>query len=168
MCSYLWSPPIRAEIIDKIVAILDEELILLSELRECISKPVVKVVANLDGSVNIEQDALRYMIERRLLLREVQYLAFPDEKDLVKSLATQYIINMYYHKDAPAFAAKVQTQGIADAELAQELTLYMKGIDYIRRKSRFNADIDNPEVVLDLFQKWMKDLQARAKIQTSF
>ena len=128
----------------------------------------VKVVANLDGSVNIEQDALRYMIERRLLLREVQYLAFPEEKDLDRSLATQYIINTYYHKDAQAFAAKVQVQGVTDAELEQELTLYLKGIDYIRRKSRFNADIDNPDVVLDLFQKWIEDLQARAKIQTSF
>lgn len=160
--------PVQAEVVDKIVAILDEELILLSEVRECIGKPVVRVIANLDATGDVEQDVLRYMIERQLLLRRIQYLAFPKEKELVQTLATQYIINTYHNKDAQAFAEKVQTQGITEIEIEQELTLYMKGVDYIRRKHRFTEDIDNPDVVLELFRKWVKELQTQAKIQTLF
>jgi hypothetical protein len=168
LCFYFQNTPVQAEVIDKIVAILDEDLILLSEIQEGTRKPVVKVIANLDTSGNIEQDALQYIIERHLLLREVQYLAFPKEKELVKSLAIQYIINTYYNQDAKTFAEKVQAQRITEAEIEQELTLYMKGVDYIRRKNRFSADIDEPNVVLNLFQKWVEDLQAQVKIQTSF
>jgi hypothetical protein len=164
----LQDTPVRAEIVDKIVAMLDDELILLSEARECIKNPVARVIANLDASSDIEQDALRYLIEQRLLRREIQYLAFPKETELVRSWATTYIITTYHNKDAQTFAEKVHAQGITDAELEQELTLYMKGIDYIRRKYRFNVDITNPDVVLNLFQQWMKDLQAQAQIHTSF
>lgn len=157
-----------AEVIDKIVAILDEELIFLSEIRECTEKPVVKVLANLQNSPNIEQDALQYMIERRLLQQDIQYLAFPKERDLTMSLALQYIINTYHKGDEQGFKQQLQAQAITDAELEEELTLYMKGIDYIRRKYRFNADIDTPDVVSNLFQQWLKELKAKAKIQTSF
>ena len=109
--------PVEAEIVDKIVAILDEELILLSEVRECTEKPVARVIANLDASGDVERDVLRYMIERQLLLRRIQYLAFPKEKELVRTLATQYIINTYHNKNAQAFAEKVQTQGITEIEI---------------------------------------------------
>ncbi len=165
---FLQNTPAQAEVIDKIVAILNEELILLSEVRECMRKPSVRVLANLDASVDIDQDALRYIIERQLLSREIQYLAFPREEELIKSLAIQYIVNTYHSKDTQTFAEKVQAQGITEAEIEQELTLYMKGIDYIRRKYRFSADIDDSDIVLNLFQQWIKDLQAQAKIQTSF
>lgn len=160
------STPVQAEVIDKIVAILDEELILLSEIREWSRKPVTRVMVNLEASTAVEQDVLQYIIERQLLQKEIQYLAFPKEKEFVKSLATQYIINTYHNKDAEAFAAKVQAHEITEAELEQELTLYMKGVDYIRRKYRFSSNIDDPAVVLDLFQKWVKDLRAKAKLQT--
>ena len=140
--------PVEAELVDKIVAILDEELILLSEVREYTKKPVARVIANLDASGDVDQDVLRYMIERQLLLRRIQYLAFPKEKELVRTLAIQYIINTYHNKNAQAFAEKVQTQEITEIEIEQELTLYMKGVDYIRRKHRFTEDIDDPDVVL--------------------
>jgi hypothetical protein len=158
----------HAEVVDKIVAILDEELILLSKVRECLNNPAARMLANFDASSDQEQAALHYLIEQQLLRREIQYLAFPKEKEVVKSLATTYIINTYYHKDAQAFAEKVRTQGVPDEALEQELLLSMKGIDYIRRKYRFNADIDKPDIVLNLFQQWVKDLQARAKIQITF
>jgi len=160
--------PVQAEIIDKIVAILDDELILLSEVQKHIRKPVVKAVVNLDPSIDMQQAALRYMLERHLLLREIQYLAFPRERELLRSLATQYIIDTYHNKDVQAFAEKVQAQGITEAEIEQELTLYMKGVDYIRRKHRFTEDIDDPDIVLELFREWVADLQAQAKIQTLF
>ena len=162
------NPFARAEVIDKIVAVLDDELILLSEVREYMEKPVVRILANLANSTNIEQDALQYIIEHRLLLREIQYLAFPKEKELAMALATQYIIDTYYNKDTQDFEQQLQTEGITDTELEEELTLYMKGVDYIRRKYRFNADIDAPDVVLNLLQAWFKDLKVRTKIQTLF
>jgi hypothetical protein len=160
--------PGEAEVIDKIVAILDEELILLSEVREYTEKPIARVIANLDASSDVDRDILRYMIERQLLLRSIQYLAFPKEKELVQTLATQYIINTYHNKNAQAFAEKVQTQGITEIEIEQELTLYMKGVDYIRRKHRFTEDIDDPDVVLELFREWVGELQAQVKVQTLF
>jgi hypothetical protein len=42
----------------------------------------------------------------------------------------------------------------------------MKGLDYIRRKYRFNADVDDPDVVLKLFQQWLDELHAKAEVQT--
>lgn len=160
--------PVQAELVDKIVAVLDEELILLSEVRECTENPVARVLANLDTSSDIDQAVLQYMIERQLLLLRVQFLAFPKEKELVKALATQYIIDTYHHKDTQEFAEKVKTQGITELEIEQELTLYMKGVDYIRRKHRFTENIDDPDIVMKLFREWVEELQAQAKIQTLY
>ena len=160
------SIPIPAEVIDKIVVLLDEELILLSEVRERIDQPVVRILANLKGAENIEQDALPYIIEERLLQREIQYLAFPKDPEFNLSLATQYIIEMYHNNDPQSFEQQLQQQSITDSMLEEGLTLYLKGIDYIRRKYRFNADINDSNVVLNLFRKWIKDLKARAKIQS--
>ena len=159
------SNSVTAEIIDKIVAVLDEELILLSEVRERMERPVVRILANLDGAADIEQESLQYIIEERLLQREIQYLASPKDKELSTSLATQYIIEKYYKNDTQRFTQQLQEHSITATELEDGLILYLKGIDYIRRKYRFNANIDDSEVVLNLFRKWIKDLNARAKIQ---
>ncbi len=157
-----------AEVIDKLAALLDDELILLSEIREDTEKPVARILANLDNSSNIDQDSLDYVIERRLLLREIQYLAIPKEKDVVMSLATQYIMNRYHKQNTQNFEQQLKAQGITPAELEDELMLYIKGMDYIRRKYRFNAfntDISDPVVVLNLFQEWLETLKAKASIQ---
>lgn len=154
-----------AEVIDKIVAILDNELILLSEIREQVERPVVAVFANIQNLVDPEQDALPYIVEQRLLRREIQYLAFPKEQEFVESLAIDYIVTAYKHNTVEEFKRQLEAQGVTAVDLEKELTLYMKGIDYIRRKYRFNTDIDDPDVVLNLFQKWLKDLKAKAKLQ---
>ena len=161
-------PFAQAEIIDKIVAILDDELILLSEIRECIEKPSVQLIANLGTSSDREQDALQYMIERRLLQKEIQYLATPKDREPILSVAKRYLINTYYDENTQAFDQQIQVRGMTEANLEEELELYIKGVDYIRRKYRFNADIDDPDVVLNLFHKWLKELKVKAKIQTSF
>lgn len=163
-----WSVPVRAELIDKIVAILGNEVILLSEVRECAEKPVVQVIAALGDSSDVEQAALRYMIERQLLVQEIQYLAFPRDKDVVRSLALQYIVNTYHQQDIQAFEEHVRTYGVTQSELEQELAVYMKGVDYIRRKYRFSEDVDNPERVLALFQAWLDELQNQTDIQIVF
>ena len=86
-----------AEVIDKIAAIVDKDIILLSEIREYAAMPIVYLIANLAASEDVEQVALHYIVERRLLLREVQYLAVPREDDMLKSLAMQYIATQYHH-----------------------------------------------------------------------
>lgn len=163
-----WGSAGSAEIVDQIVAILDEDLILRSEVRECAAQAVVQACANLEANGGLEQAALRYLIERRLLLREIQYLAVPKEAEPVQTLAVQYLIDTYYRQDAQAFTAKVQALGLTEAALLPELTLYLKGLDYIRRKHRFNEEIDDPNVVLQLFRKWLADLHTQAKIRTLF
>ncbi len=162
--SLIHSSP-HAEVIDKIVAILDGELILLSEIREHMEKPVVQLIVNLTPADNFEEEALAYLLERHLLRQEIQYLAFPKEKDLTRSLAIDYIILTYNHEGLDQFYERMRANGISEAELEEELTLYMKGVDYIRRKFRFNADIDQPDVVLHLFQNWLKDLKAKTRIE---
>ncbi len=162
---FLISLATHAEVIDKIVAILDGELILLSEIREQAEKPVVQVLANLNTPDVLEEQALSYLIERHLLKQEIHYLAFPKEKAFTKSLAIDYIIITYRHGSLAKFETLVQANNISEAALEEELTLYMKGVDYIRRKYRFNTDIEQPDVVLNLFQQWLKDLKAKARIQ---
>ena len=158
------SIPVRAEVIDKIVAILGDEVILLSEVLEYAEKPVVQVVAAIGNSGDIEQTTLRYMIERQLLAQEIQYLAFPRGKEVVRSLALQYIVNTYHQQDIQAFEKNVRAYGVTEAELEQELDVYMKGIDYIRRKYRFSEDVENPQRVLKLFQAWLEELRNQTDI----
>ena len=154
-----------AELIEKIVAILDGELILLSEIREELKDPVAQILANLDTDSTLQEDALPYVIERKLLQREIQYLSTPKEKDLTKSLALQYISINYEHSSLEELLQKINERKLSEEDLEQELLLYMKGVDYIRRKFRFNTDIDKQDVVLGLFQNWLKDLKVKAKIQ---
>jgi hypothetical protein len=104
------------------------------------------------------------MIERQLLVQEIQYLAFPREKEVVRSLALQYIVNTYHQQDMQAFEKSVQAYGITEAELEQELAVYMKGVDYIRRKYRFSEDVENPERVLELFRAWLEELRNQTDI----
>jgi hypothetical protein len=165
VCAGWLATPVCADIIDQIVAILDDELILLSEVREHAMNPASRAVANLQQTPALEEKTLQYMIERQLLTREVQYLAASREIATLKTLALQYIIKRYYQQDAQAFSDVVQATGISDAELEQEIALYMKGMDYIRRKHRFSENIDDPETVVALFEDWIDELQTQATIQ---
>lgn len=155
----------QAELIDKISAILDEDLILFSEVHEASEQPAVQVCAALHNSSSEFQTALGYLIERHLLRREIHYLAFPKEQEEVKALALRYLIDTYYAGDAQAFEKSRQKSTLSEEELEEELLLYMKGMDYIRRKYRFNADISDAQVVLNLFRKWLDDLRAHTRIQ---
>lgn len=160
--------PVSAELVDKIVATLNDELILFSEMQDVIQRPAAQMIANLRIAADQEHIALTYLIERQLLMQEVGYLAFPKDSERVKTLALQYVINAYHDKDAKEFESQLQEAGIADTALEQELMIYMKGMDYIRRKHRFGSDIDNPELVLNLFRQWLDALKAAAKIETDF
>lgn len=155
----------RAEVIDKIVAILNDEIILLSELHEVMENPAVNVLVHLDSANSKVQDVLQYVIERQLLAREIQYLATPKDLETVKSLAIQYIVNTYYQQQRQVFDQQLAASGISEAQLNDELLLYMKGVDYIRRKYRFNANIDDQDVVMNLFQQWAKELKTKAQVQ---
>ena len=154
-----------AEVIDKIVAILGGDLILLSEIREQTNKPVVRLLANLQESPTLEQDALPYLVERRILQREIDYLAAPKERDLMQSLALRYLADTYTHTTADELLAALTQRDISQADIEEELLLYMKGMDYIRRKYRFSDDIESPDVVMKLFRQWIDDLKSKMSLQ---
>lgn len=156
---------VHAEVIDKIIAIFDQELILLSEIREQIARPATLIVANVPNSSQPEHDALPYIRERRLLKREIQYLASPKEPAQMQELALSYLAVTYQHGTADDLRKKLERAGISDALVEEELLLYMKGMDYIRRKHRFSDDIESPQVVMELFQTWINELNADTKFQ---
>ncbi len=160
--------PAYSEVIDQIVAILNGDLILLSEVREHAGRPVTRAVANLQTAATLEEDTLHYVIERQLLTHEVQYLAVPRDTEQAKEFAIRYIAAAYYQQDEQAFSNAVQTAGIAEAELDRELMLYMKGIDYIRRKYRFSEDVEDADTILSLYTNWLKSLKSQATIQLVF
>jgi len=155
----------QAEVIDKIVAVVNNDLILLSEVREHLARPAAQIVVAAETGVASEREALPYLIERKILTGEIQYLAFPKDRDFAWQLALQYLAATYQHQDAAAFAQRLQASQISPQALEDEFTLYLKGVDYIRRKYRFSADIDNPAIVFNLFEKWLVDLKAKMKIQ---
>ena len=155
----------RAEVIDKIVAILGRDLLLLSEIREQTNKPVVRLFANLRDSPTLEQDALPYLVERRILRQEIEYLAEPKERDLMRTLAFQYLADAYHQGNADDLRARLTQQAIPQADIEAELLLYMKGMDYIRRKYRFSEDIESPETVRRLFLAWIDDLKQKTALQ---
>lgn len=154
-----------AEVIDKIAAILDQNVILLSEVREYTDKPIVQILIHTDASENIDQQTLRYLLERHLLSREIHYLAFPQEMEVTKAVVLEYIIQKYSVQDAETLEQKIQEYGIMQEELEQELIPYIKGVEYIRRKNRFGEDVEKPEVLLKLFRQWIEELHAQANIQ---
>lgn len=156
---------IRAEVIEKIVAILDNELILLSELHEVMENPAVNVLVNLNGTTTNIQEVRQYIIERRILEREIQYLATPKALEPVKTLALHYIVNTYYQQQQQSFEQQLAASDLSEPQLNDELMLYMKGFDYIRRKYRFNANIDDQKIVMNLFQQWVNELKTKAQIQ---
>lgn len=163
---YCWSTGfVQAEVVDKIVVILDAELVLLSEVREHASKATARAVANLLEAETLEESTLHYIIERRLLNREVQYLAVPREQESLKALAIRYLVKIYHQQDAQAFSNIIQEFGVTDDELEQEVALYVKGIDYIRRKYRFSKNVEDADVVLKLFENWLNELKTQATIQ---
>ncbi len=166
-CLLIVSMPdgLHAEVIDKIIAIFDQELILLSEIREQIARPATLIVANVPNSSQPEHDALPYILERRLLKREIQYLASPKEPTRMQELALTYLAIKYQHGTADDLRKKLEHAGISSASVEEELLLYMKGMDYIRRKHRFNDDIESPQVVIELFNTWMNELNAGTKFQ---
>ena len=155
----------RAEVIDKIVAILGRDLLLLSEIREQTNKPVVRLFANLRDSPTLEQDALPYLVERRILRQEIEYLAEPKERDLMLTLAFQYLADAYHQGNADDLRARLTQQAVPQADIEAELLLYMKGMDYIRRKYRFSEDIESPETVRRLFRAWIDDLKQKTALQ---
>ena len=160
--------PASSEVIDRIVAILDGDLILLSEVREHAIRPATRAVANLQTVETSEEDILHYIIERQLLTHEVEYLAVPRDLEQAKEFAIRYIVATYYQQDEQAFSNAVQTAGITEDELDRELMLYMKGIDYIRRKYRFNEDVEDADKVLSLYTNWLKGLKNQTTIQLVF
>jgi hypothetical protein len=155
----------EAELLDRIVAVLHEDVILLSEVREQTVQPAARAVANLRSGPTLEDETLRYMIERRLVAREVQYLAAPRDTDGARALAIRYVVAAYHSQDQPAFAQALQTAAVTDEALDEELLLYMKGVDYIRRRYRFSEDIDDADTVFRLFTEWLAELHAQAVIQ---
>ncbi len=167
ICSLLLCLPCRlsAEMIDKIIAILDHDLILLSEIREQTAKPATLIIANIADSAQRERDALPYLVERRLLEREIQSLAYPKDNERMEELALTYLALTYRHGTADELRVKLKDAGISRASVEDELVLYMKGMDYIRRKHRFSADIDSSSVVMELFRTWVKELNASIKLQ---
>ncbi len=167
MCCWT-AASVNSEIVDQIVAILNEDLILLSDIREQAIRPAARAVANLESEATLQDDTLHYLVERQLLAHEVQYLAVPRDIERTKELAIRYVAATYYRQESQAFFRAVQTTGITDAELEEELMLYMKGIDYIRRKYRFNEDVDDDDRVFALFTNWLNELRDQATLQMVF
>jgi hypothetical protein len=157
--------PSQGEIIDKIVAVLGNDLILFSEVQEYAQQPVVQVVAHLEDNPEIEQDTLNYLLERQLLFQEMHYLPLPRDIEAVQTLAVRYIVATYYADNLAAFTANVQAHGIDAHTLADELAPYMQGLEYIRRKNRFQENGADPDGILRLFRAWLAELQAQTMIQ---
>lgn len=160
----VWRMAAQAEVVDRIVAILNDDLILLSEVHEQAALPVARALATLDDDAAAEDEMLRYLVERRLLADEVRYLAVPRESDITRDLARRYIIETVYAGDAAAFEERLQRAGVSQSALDQELVLYQKGLDYIRRKNRFREDVDDADRVLTLFSNWLKALKQEAEL----
>lgn len=154
----------HAEVVDKIVAILGDDVILLSEVQEFAAAPVVRILANLEAADNTERGALHYLLERQLLQREIQTLAISQDTDFLKAIALQYLSTTYHQHHRDVLVEKLRVQNIPESALDQELLTYLKGVDYIRRKYRFREDITDPEIILTRFREWIADLQAQADI----
>ncbi|HWP48729.1 MAG TPA: hypothetical protein VNM22_16355 [Candidatus Limnocylindrales bacterium] len=157
-------------LVDKIVAIVQNtDIITWSELREAANSKSLGFLLDLQGTPD-EKKVLEYLIENRLILHEIGYLSHRNVEPIELEVALRWIIKAYIQPGhslltREEFQKALEEKGISTQELKQLLEPQLRGIEYIRRKNRFTADIQDPEKVLELFENWIEELKKQGEIQ---
>jgi hypothetical protein len=154
LASVLFSARVSGELIDRVVAVVSGDLILMSDVRAATTLGLVETT----GAADPMRAALTRLIDRALVLDEVnRYL--PPEPDPV---AVDNELRLVRERFATpqAFVAAMTGVGVSEAELREIIRQNLRIRAYVDQ--RFAAD--TPERAQAAIADWVAGLRRRAEI----
>jgi hypothetical protein len=154
LLSMLASQATAGELIDRVVAVVGGDLILMSDVRAATTLGLVDTA----GAADPMRTALTRLIDRALVLDEVsRYL--PPEPD-ADAIDNELRLVRERFATAQAFAAAMTGLGLSDAELREIVRQNLRIRAYVDQ--RFAAD--TPERAQAAIADWVAGLRRRAEI----
>jgi len=152
----------RAEIIDRILAIVDTQMITLSDVRAALRFRLVSEEVSADpvGA------ALQRLIDRRLMLAEVDRYAPPEPSESVISASVAAIEQRF--GDALAFEIALNQSALNREELRRHLRDSLRIDTYLRQRfaSAVQGPGDDVEAQRTAFvRQWVEGLRRRGAVQ---
>lgn len=138
----LVSQATRAEIVDRIVAIIDRDVVTLSEAEQA---RAIAASRNRRNSRNVELvDTVERLIESRLVQREVErFTSEPVPRDLVDKASGDVRSGFATEED---FRAMLARNGLSEEELRSELQRQLEVSRYLERRFRALVFVSDEEV----------------------
>lgn len=135
-----------AEIIDRILAVVDREIITLSDVNGAILFGLVEIPRDTTDKI---QAALDRLIERRLTLTEVERYAPPEPADAVVDAAVA--ARRARFSDSAQFEAALAASGLTEDQLRRHLRDDLRIETYLQQ--RFGAALQPTESELVLYYR---------------
>jgi hypothetical protein len=143
----------RAEVIDRVMAVVGDHLILLSDVRTAQALGLVPVNAG-EGT----DDIVARLIDRELILEEVNRYAPPEPES--SAVDAELAAARGRFASASAFAATLTRIGVDERELREMLRQNLRVRAYITQ--RFGAE--TPEQAQIAIGEWVAGLRRRTDI----
>jgi hypothetical protein len=134
-------PAAAAEIIDRILAIADAQIITLSDVRAALKFGLVPE----DVTTDPIGAALQRLIDRRLMLAEVERYAPPEPSEPAVNASVAVIERRY--KDALAFEIALNQSALTREELRRQLRDTLRIESYLQQRFSSAAQVSEDDVL---------------------
>ena len=131
----------RAEIIDRILAVVDTQIITLSDVRAALRFGLVPEEVSLDPTAAV----LQRLIDRRLMLIEVDRYAPPEPADPAVNASLAAVERRF--KDALGLEIALTQSGLTREELRRELRDTLRIESYLQQRFSTALQVSDDEVV---------------------
>ncbi len=156
LVSVSWS--VRAEIIDRILAVVDTQIITLSDVRAALKFGLVPE----DVSQDPTGAALQRLIDRRLMLVEVDRYAPPEPAEAAVNASLAAIERRF--KDALGLEIALTQLGLTREELRRQLRDALRIESYLQQRFSAAVQVSDDDVVRyyrEHSEEFMRDGQPR-------
>jgi peptidyl-prolyl cis-trans isomerase SurA len=150
--------PARAEIIDRILAVVDTQIITLSDVRAALKFGLVPEDVSLDPTGT----ALQRLIDRRLMLIEVDRYAPPEPTEAAVNASLAAVERRY--KDALALEIALNKSGLTREELRRHLRDMLRVESYLQQRFSAAVQVSDDDVLRyyrEHSEEFMRDGQLR-------
>ena len=154
LCLLLGSVPMAAEVIDRVLAVVAGDLIMLSDVRAARDLGLVVPAASADP----DRAVLSLLIDRALMLDEVDRYAPPEPSSAAIDRALADVRARF--GSPAALGAVIARAGVDEPQLRAMLRQNLRISAYVAQ--RFSAD--TPERTQSVVTDWVASLRRRAEI----
>jgi peptidyl-prolyl cis-trans isomerase SurA len=134
------SPSVRAEIIDRILAVVDTQIITLSDVRAALRFGLVPE----DVSVDLTGAALQRLIDRRLMLAEVDRYVPPEPSEAAVNASLAALERRF--KDALGLEIALNQSALTREELRRHLRDTLRIESYLQQRFSTTVQVSDDEV----------------------